>query len=184
MHPSPLLWAAAFVAASATLGAAPRQLVLDPAASQVTFAVHATVDSFVGTVPAFTLDATIPDGAELPDHAVFSTAVTALKTGKDARDREMLRWLESEKFPQLVFTLRALTPDNGNFRADGDLLLHGVTKPISVPVTIERAGDRLTIRGDAVVDHRDFGLKVIRKFAMLTVRPEVKVAFAVTGNLQ
>jgi polyisoprenoid-binding protein YceI len=60
-------------------------------------------------------------------------------------------------------------------KATGDLTLHGITRPISFPVTFSNIGSRHTVDGTASIDHREWGLKIIRKFGVLKVDPTVKV---------
>jgi len=89
----------------------------------------------------------------------------------------MLTWLEATKFPTATFVLKTLAPVGVQLQATGDFTLHGVTRPISFPVSVGGTGPRHTIDGTATLDHREWGLKVIHKFALLKVDPVVKVIF-------
>lgn len=165
--------------------AASRRLVVDHAGSTVTFFVRPTVDSFVGTVENWEANVTVPDGTRLPDNAEFSTTLGELKTGKDARDREMLHWLDEASHPHLKYHLTAINQSaDGSTEAAGELTFHGVTMPVTIPLTITDEGGTYTVVGEVTIDYQDFGLKIFRKFAILSVRPEVKVSFTVTGTLQ
>jgi polyisoprenoid-binding protein YceI len=168
------------------LAAASQHLKLDPAASQVTFdaRVNIGIDSFTGTVETWTLDLTVPAGSDRPDHAVFTCDVLAMKTGKDKRDEKMREWLESGTFSNVRYEMQSIRESAEGLQADGELTIHGQTQSITIPITVERAGDQLTVKGEITLDYRNFDLKVVRMAGFVTVKPEVKVAFVATGTLE
>ena len=187
MRFSTLLLAAAAGVFPGVLRAGPLHLKVDPAASSVTFDVRVNVglDSFVGKVDNWTLDLTMPDQGDLPDRAIFTADVPGLKTGKDDRDKEMLRWLEHDKFPAVRYEMKAIRKSaSGGLEADGELSIHGKTQTVTFPLTIERKDAALTVRGEVRIDHRNFDLKIIRKFGILSVKPEIKITFLATGLLE
>lgn len=173
-----------FWALPATVLAGPRQLVVDTAASSVTFDVRATMHSFTGKDEAWTVEITFPTEGDLPDSATFTTELAAMKTGNAKRDAEMLHWMENEQYPTISFRLTSIAPDGAAHKADGELTLHGQTRAISIPVTITRQSGRTTVAGEITIDHRQWGLKQFRKMGFLTVSPEVKVAFKIVGEVR
>jgi polyisoprenoid-binding protein YceI len=182
---SRLLALLGFVAAAiAPLPLFAARLAVDTTASSINFTAHATGHSFDGTVGTWTLEATVPEGSEVPDMAVFAASVATMTTRHDKRDSEMKTWIEPAKFAQITFRLQSLTKAATGYTAIGEFEMHGVKAPLSMPVTIQRAGQRLTIHGEVVIDCRSFGLPQIRKFGFLTVDPEVKVVFDVAGDLK
>jgi len=142
--------------------------------SRVDFAVKVTVDSFTGHLAKFEAQI-FPSDHDTVAQATMTFQVSDLKTGKDDRDKQMLLWLEAKKFPTATFVLKSLAPSGTQMTATGDLTLHGVTRPISFPVSIGDVGSRHTIDGTASIDHREWGLKIIRKLGVLKVDPTVKV---------
>jgi len=169
----------------APLAAASLQLQVDPAASHVTFDGHVNIgiDSFTGTVDTWQLDLTVPQGGDLPDKAVFTCDVLAMKTGKDKRDQAMQEWLEQDTFSTVRFTMTSIRKTASGLEAEGDLSIHGKTRSITIPLTIERKDAMFTVSGEVTIDYRDFDLKVVRMAGFVTVKPEVKVAFVATGKL-
>jgi polyisoprenoid-binding protein YceI len=174
------------VSAAASLSAASLHFNVEPSASSVTFAVRVNIgiDSFVGHVDQWSLDLTMSADSDLPDHAVFTANVTELKTGKDKRDSKMREWLESDVFPTVRFELRTARRSGAGLEADGDLAIHGKTKSVTIPITLEHDGTRLTVRGAIAIDTRDFDLEIIRMAGFVSVKPTVEVAFVATGALQ
>jgi len=153
-------------------------LLVDKSQSNVSVAVHATGDSFVGKLENYNVTLSTEPNAQRIHSVTFQFLFADLHTGKADRDKEMLHWENATQFPEGVFTLATLEPQGGNrFTAQGHLRLHGVERPLSFPVTIVAEGHHYTVDGEASVDSRDFGLPIIRKFAVLKVDPVVKVKF-------
>ena len=156
------------------------RLKIDKARSFIDVDVKATVDSFIGRLEGY--EAVIPlDAAGKIKTARVSFKFTDLKTGKTDRDAKMLEWLGGG-VPEGKFDLGtlALAPD-GQGVANGNLTFHGVTQRIEFPVLITKADDTTTIAGEATLDYRNWGLKVIRLAMLLKVDPLVKVKFKLTG---
>lgn len=175
---------AACVVLAAPLTAAPKKLQVDHAASKVGFVAKATMHSFEGWIAKWDLELTLPEGADLPDVVVFKGDGATMTTDHTKRDEEMHHWMEHDKIPAVEFRLTKFSGTPAARIAEGDLLLHGVTVPISFPITLARDGAKLTVTGEAVVDVTKFGLSQFRKFGMLTVATEVKVSLSVTGTLE
>lgn len=183
--PALLRWVPLLLALS-PLAAAERPLALDSAASRVEIDVKATVDSFTATLPVYQAAIHV-DGEPLHvTTASFRFHFADIKTGKPDRDDQMNAWQQSDKFPDGAFSLASLAPAagaTGGFTATGTLQLHGVTRELTFPVTIATAAGHVTIDGAAPFDTRDFGLPVIRKFALLKVDPHVTVRFHLAGTV-
>ncbi len=91
----------------------------------------------------------------------------ALRTGMDDRDRAMLgkTWLDAKQFPTIEFTAdRATKTGPSDWRLDGEFLLHGVKKPLSVPVQVKRVPSVLA--------------ELLGKGEWIRIRTEFKVALA------
>lgn len=76
-------------------------------------------------------------------------------------DRAALRTFEPERYPEIRFTSTTLTPtENGRARLTGELRLHGVTRPLSLDITLRGspAAGRLGFSGVGKVRRSDFGL--------------------------
>jgi len=162
--------------------AAPRALLIDPAQSRIDIAVQATVDSFTGHLqhcePVVTLG---EDGAILAVRVPFH--FRDVVTGKAKRDAAMHDWQQTDKFPDGEFVLGSLTPlAAGRFTAKGVLTFHGAAHELSFPVAVTTDHALYAVDGEAVIDTRDFGLPIIRMFAVLKVDPLVKVSFHLQGR--
>ena len=165
-------------------GAVPAPLVIDPAQSHIEIVVKATVGSFVGKLPSFGAVITVDPEKKRIEQVAFGFHFSDIQTGNSGRDKDMLEWEQAEKFPDARFVLSALqTAAGGNLQASGTLTLHGQSREITFPVTINQEHDLWSIDGEASLDTRDFGLPILRSYLLLTVDPVVRVRFHIQGNL-
>ena len=70
----------------------------------------------------------------------------------DLRDEA---FFDASRFPTATFVLRSLTGTT----ATGQLTLKGVTKPVSFPVVVSQEGNGLRVKGRAVIDRTQFGIR-------------------------
>jgi polyisoprenoid-binding protein YceI len=120
------------------------------------------------------------------DEAVGCVAIEAkaLDTGIGLRNR--LMWedhLEVAKFPEIRFILaglRDLRREAGNIAVtlEGELTLHGVTRPLHIPATVSPADGRFEVEGRTPLKMSDYGIGR-PAFLFVTVKDEVEVRFRV-----
>jgi polyisoprenoid-binding protein YceI len=83
-----------------------------------------------------------------------------------------LEMMESEKHPWLKFVSQSVAPrGQGEFQVKGALTIKGITKPITVRVTVQPEGAALRVRGSAIVLRKDYG-----------INPRAAVPFGLIGN--
>lgn len=175
--------AVAFLFAPKLTQAQELQFKLNPEQSSIQVDVKATVDSFVGSLTAYDLQLRVDASSGMVESCTFEFDFSALDTGKKKRNAQMLEWLEYPKHPKGLFQLVRLEETSDGQRALGNLVIHGVTKEIVFPVTLQRDGERLLIDGRAHLDYHDFDLETIRMMLMLTVNPEFDVILHLEGDL-
>jgi polyisoprenoid-binding protein YceI len=145
--------------------------------SHIDIVVHATVDSFVGTLGACQPEISVRDDGEIAG-ARIAFRFRDVVTGKKSRDKAMHEWQHTDEFPDGVFVLSNIeAASEGPRTAFGRLTFHGITRDVRFPVAIVREGLRYLIDGDVPVDVRDFGLPAIRLLGVLRVDPVVHVRF-------
>ena len=85
--------------------------------------------------------------------------------------------LEVKKFPGIAFrSSRVEKIADGQWKVDGDLALHGVTKPVSLMV--RQTGESYSTR--TVIKQTDFGIKPISiGGGMIKVKNEVEIDFQI-----
>src|SRR5262245_13373459 len=202
-------WLVSIVCALAVLGrvgadAAVREYRVDRAASQVTVHVgRAGAFGFAGhdhEVAVLNIDGTIVlDSADVTQSTMtLKFDVTAMKVtgrGEPAADvpevqRVMLsdRVLDAQRYPTIAFTSRRIVivtqaVDRLMLRVEGDLTLHGVTRPITVPVEVRLTADQLTATANATVRQTDFGIRPVTAGAgTVKVKDELAIAFRIVAR--
>jgi polyisoprenoid-binding protein YceI len=96
--------------------------------------------------------------------------------------------LDAARFDTIAFTSRTVTgralPDGVyDLRIEGDLSLHGVTRPVTVPVRVRIAPDgTLSAAGTAVVRQTDFGIKPVSVAGVVNVKNELGLTFRVQAR--
>jgi hypothetical protein len=84
--------------------------------------------------------------------------------------------LEVKKFPEISFrSSRVDKLGEGEWKVEGSLSLHGVTKPIAL--TVKRAGEAYSAH--TVLKQTDFGIKPINIGGVITVKNELDLDFQI-----
>ena len=100
-------------------------------------------------------------------------AKTQAEIQKDMEDLT----LETKRFPQITFRSSTVTKaGDGQWKVEGALSLHGVTKPVSLAV--KRTGDAYTAR--TVLKQTDFAIKPVSVGGgLVKVKNEVEIDFKI-----
>jgi len=181
-----------------------REFRVDAAASQVTVRVgRAGAFGFAGhdhEVAVPKVDGIIVFDSADATHSTITLKfdVTAMKVtgrGEPAADvpevqRVMLsdRVLDAQRYPTIAFTSRRIVivtqaADRLALRVDGDLTLHGVTRPITMPVEVRLTGDQLAATANATLRQTDFGIRPVTAGAgTVRVKDELEVAFRIVAR--
>jgi polyisoprenoid-binding protein YceI len=109
---------------------------LDPHHTSVTFSAKhlgvATVRGSFGQVTAG-LELDDPNDPTTGSGTVIVKAAS-ITTGSEQRDGHLKSgdFLDVEKYPEIVFNLKSITPDGDHYKVTGDLTIKGVTKEITL----------------------------------------------------
>jgi polyisoprenoid-binding protein YceI len=156
----------AIVLASALPAILPAPRAIDTARSTAKFSVsHIWVEHVTGTVPILSGSLTLMPGSMIPQSATVVLDATRISTGEPDRDQslESPDFFDAKKFPTWTFVSTKIVPKGFNaFQMEGDLTLHGVTRPESLNVTLSGTPDRPSYRATAQIDRRAFGMAVTR----------------------
>jgi polyisoprenoid-binding protein YceI len=182
----------------------PEELVIDPGQTTITLHVgRAGVFAFAGhdhevVVPAVRGQIALnrPDVGRSTVSATFdATALKVTGKGEPLEDvpevqRVMLsdRVLDVQRHPTITFQSRQVSvvkqsADQMTLRITGDLTLHGVTRPLDVPVTVELTADGLRANGKTTVQQSQFGIRPVTAGAgTVRVKDEVEVMFSIAAK--
>ena len=147
--------------------------------------------SFSGTVH-FNADKVEESSLALDIEAKSLTVLDPGEAEKDRRDVQatMLgaQVLGVESFPRITFRSTGVhqikkTGAEWEVTVAGKLNLHGVEKPISIPVRIRLDNTRLTVHGELFIAQTDFGIKPVKVAGgTVRVKDRVKVSFTIVAE--
>ncbi len=153
---------------------------------QEQFAAAALESTATGRTTDMTGSFTI-DGMTVKDVTVDANLVT-LKSDKDMRDNRIKTLgLESEKFPQSKFVLTQpinvkSVPKAGETvkaTAKGDFTLHGVTRPVSIPLEGRWDGRDIQVVGSLHVKFADYQIDAPNIGGFVSVKDEGEMEFQI-----
>ena len=140
--------------------------VLDPAHSEVTFSVrHMMISKVRGE---FGLKSATIEAPANPLEAKVTASVDAasISTGDQNRDNHLRSadFFDVETYPTIDFVSTGVRYEGGDFLVDGDLAMHGVTKPVTFELEFGGFGTdpygnyKAGATAKTVVNREDFGL--------------------------
>ena len=152
-------------------GASPRVVtfVLDAARSTLGFTITRPGETIEGKAPQ--LKGTVradPDRPWSGASVELHVDPAAMQTGNSLRDRKMRNsHLEVTTYPEIVFEANEVTVDPAPGAADrfilvGRLRMHGVERPLRIPVTIGYHEGLLTADGDVAFTLSEFAIPIPR----------------------
>jgi polyisoprenoid-binding protein YceI len=118
----------------------------------------------------------VSDKGEPPADVV---KVQAKMIGSDLLDVAHFLWV------QFVTTAVAGKPAGGgayDLSVMGELTLHGISKPLTLPVRVTLSGDTLTASGSAILLHTDFGLTPVSVAGVVKVKNEIAVEYKIVAK--
>jgi polyisoprenoid-binding protein YceI len=189
--------ALALVAGSASLAQAPAKqggdvkagdYLAEPYHSQVLFTVsHFGLSNFSGVVTgasgSLKLDPAHPANSKLDVSVEAATILTPVeKLTGELRGPD---WLDADKYPKATFVSTKVIPTGaGQATIEGDLTLHGVTKPLALKARFVGAGVNPITKGytvgfdgEGVLKRTDFGVKTYAPMIGDTIHLTIHAAF-------
>ncbi|MCR4336440.1 MAG: YceI family protein [Candidatus Omnitrophica bacterium] len=140
---------------------------IDPAHSSVGFAVkHLMISTVKGSFSDY--QGTIHFDPNNLDQSKAEITIQAksINTGVPTRDTHLRNsdFFDVEKYPTITFQSKSLQKQNDQYLIIGDLSLHGVTKEIQIPLTIQGpvaspfGTQVIALEGKTTINRQDFGV--------------------------
>jgi polyisoprenoid-binding protein YceI len=109
---------------------------VDPVHSSASFtAVHLGISRVTGTIPIKSASLVIPDGSNIPTSVQAVLDPSGIDTHTQMRDDDLRsgHFFDVKAYPVMSFTSTSITAtDDKHISIDGNLTMHGVTKPITL----------------------------------------------------
>ena len=147
-------------------GYRPGTWTLDPAHSEVTFSIrHMMISKVRGTFGIKSATLVAPENP-LEARVEASVDVASIDTKDENRDAHLRSadFFDVESYPTMEFRSTGARVDDGDFLVDGDLTIHGVTKPVSFAFEFGGFGTdpygnyKAGASASTVINREDFGL--------------------------
>jgi polyisoprenoid-binding protein YceI len=86
--------------------------------------------------------------------------VNSINTGNGLKNTHAKggKWFEASKYPTIRFVSSSVTKTATGYDAKGELEMHGVKKPFTIPFTFSSNGNSGTFTGNFEVNRVDFGI--------------------------
>lgn len=106
------------------------------------------------------------DGKDVAKSSVqFTAKMESVDTGVAPRDKHLRTadFFEVEKYPEMTFKSTKVEKKGKNWMVTGDLTMKGVTKQISMPITVagfaqDQRGTKMGVMAETTINRRDFGV--------------------------
>jgi polyisoprenoid-binding protein YceI len=167
---------------------------IDAVHSDVSFAVrHMMVSKVKGRFGSFTGE--IVTGANFLDSSVTASIdLNSVDTNNDQRDEHIRSadFLDVANHPALTFTSTGVRPNGADYIVDGELSLHGVTRPVELHVELSGSGPdayggtRVGFSATATINRSDFGIDISMPLdgGGVVVGDKIQIALEVEGVLR
>ena len=119
----------------------------------------------------------VTNGDSLPTSFDLRIQTASINTGNGVQNKhaKSSEWFHSEKYPDIIFKSRKIVTNDEGVFAQGDLVLHGISKTIILPLTITTNDVHHVYKAKFTVDRADYQLGPKNK-----VSPSIKIIAAVT----
>ena len=139
---------------------------IDPAHSTIGFAVtHMVINTVHGKFNEFTGSVSVEGDAV--KEATGTIQTKSIDTGIEKRDNHLRSgdFFDVAKFPTITFQSKRTEKQGSDTVVVGDFTMHGVTKELSLPLTVKGpikdpwGNTRVGLQARTKVNRRDFGMK-------------------------
>jgi len=142
--------------------AAPEIYKIDPAHSQASFSIHHLVSRVQGRFRTLGGEITLDKENWAASKVTAEIDATSIDTGNEKRDGHLKSddFFKTEKNPKITFVSTAVTaPGKDKLTVAGNLTMAGVTKPVTLDVTITGVMPGLAgFEAKTKVNRQDFGI--------------------------
>jgi polyisoprenoid-binding protein YceI len=159
----------------------------DKAASKINWTLGGNVHTVHGTFQLKQGHLNVdPSTGKVDGEFVIETA--SGESGDSSRDKKMQKdVLESEKYPEIRLKLTkldgALAPQGtSNVKAMGQLMIHGASHDVTIPVQVTVNGTELSGKGTFEVPYADWGMKNPSNF-LFKVNKSVEIELSGVGHI-
>jgi polyisoprenoid-binding protein YceI len=131
---------------------------VDSSKSSLTFTAKQAGETFHGGFSRFT--SKIHFDPQAIDKTDINITIDIASVHVEGEDRESeigkAEWLDAKQFATATFLAKKAIATKNGYRAEGNLTLKGITKPMTVDFTLNESSNITTAKGTATLNRRDF----------------------------
>ena len=141
---------------------------IDPSHSLVEFSVrHMMVSKVKGRFDRFSGEITV--GEDLDTSSVSAVIdASSINTNDAGRDQHLRNadFFDTDTYPTVEFASRSVRPHGSDWTVTGDLLLHGVSRPVELELELNGVGNdpyggtRAGFSASTEINRRDYGVDI------------------------
>lgn len=145
----------------------------------LSFDGKSTLGDFTGTTSL--VRGQMAGGAGLGEvRGYIEAPVKTLLTGNDRRDRDLVKTMEAEVYPNIRFELGGVTVewergDSAGVLLAGNFVIHGVTRPEKVKGIVARGTDGIHLVASLPMNLHDYKVDKLTRFLVLKMDPDIVV---------
>lgn len=110
--------------------------------------------------------------------ATVTVPLKAFKCPNDEMTQHLNEAMKSAEFPEVVYRLEKYDIAGTQAQATGTMTITGVSKPVSVPVTLTASDKGVQVEGNTKLEFATFNIEPPAVFlGMLKVGPQIRVSF-------
>jgi polyisoprenoid-binding protein YceI len=165
--------------AAAPLVAQPAWPSADVRRATLSFDGKSTLGDFTGTTTE--VRGQMTGGASMADVRGWVEApVKSLKTGNDRRDRDLVKTMEADIFPNIRFELERVLvewerADSAGVVLEGKFVLHGVSRPERLRATVRRSAEGTRVTTTHPMNLHDYKIDKLTRFLVIKMKPDILV---------
>jgi cytochrome b561 len=175
----------ALLLAALALPAGAADWQVDPAKSNLGFLGTISGKGFEGHFKTWTADIAFDPANPAAGHAKVVIDMSSAVTGDKQRDYALpdTDWFDARKSPQAFFEATSFTAKGGNaYEAVGTLTIRGTKKPVTMPFTLDIAGDAAHAKGQLDIVRTDYGVGQGEWGDGATIALKVGIVFDLTAK--
>jgi polyisoprenoid-binding protein YceI len=169
--------AVALLGTGSPCAADPVRFQVQPDASELTFKATSRLQNASGRFRRFSGGVTVDPANLATAQVTLAVEAASIDTGNTRRDNHLRTqdFFDVDRYPSISFQSLRVEGAGPRFTLVGRLTMRGVTREITVPVSVEISGDTLTASGDFSVNRQDYGLDYTSFFN--PIGDTVRIAF-------
>ena len=162
---------------------AKRKLMADKKASVIAYAMRHPVHSWEGISRDVTAAIVYDDETKKVQTVAVVAKVASFDSQNANRDSHAIEVMEGIKYPNVTFSSQQVQDDGaGKLTVTGNLTFHGVTRPVTVPITRKLSGNTVVYDGNFVIKLTDFKIEK-PTLMMVPVDDEFKMKFSLVFQM-